>query len=620
MNQRKAVNFIPLLLMLLTLFSIVAYVFQSLNTVNLPYSDLVELFEKEQVSSFEAGNNIIKLELREPYEGRTSLRATFSNETAFRQEMGELLKSQLASGVLETYNFLPESKPSIFTQALPYLLAGTVLLTLWMFMAARANGNGNPMASFGKANTNTNKDKRVTFDDVAGADEEKAELQEVVSFLRDPDQFAGIGATIPKGFLMVGPPGTGKTLLARAVAGESDVRFLSISGSDFMELYVGVGASRVRDLFAQAKRIAPAVIFIDEIDAIGRQRGSGIGGGHDEREQTLNQLLVEMDGFEKNENVIVLAATNRADILDPALLRPGRFDRQIHVGVPVASGREDILKVHAKGKRLAEDVDLHAVAQATAGFTGADLANLLNEAAILAVRNHHPALTMQDLDEAMMKILAGPEKKSWKMLERERQCTAIHEAGHAIASYHLPTNEPVHKITIIPRGNALGMTIYSHTHDTFGMTRNEMFEQIVSLLGGRVAEQLYLQDISTGASNDLQRASDLARDMVGKYGMSDAIGPVSYISSNEVFIGRDYEKTKSYSERVASDMDAAVRAIVEEAYAKCEEILKAEESKLHQVADFLLAHESMSDIQFIACMEGKKIPDDADQSFFQSPS
>lgn len=620
MKQRKAVNFIPLLLMLLILFSLVGYIYNSLSITNLSYSELISLFENEQVASFEVHDSVIDLKLHSAYEGKTSLRAPLSNEAAFRQEMGTLLRSQLESGVLKNYNFLPEAKPSVFVQALPYLIAGGILLLVWLFMASRANGGGNPMAGFGKANTSTSKNQRVTFADVAGADEEKAELMEIVEFLRNPDKFSKIGATMPKGFLMVGPPGTGKTMLAKAVAGESDVRFLSISGSDFMELYVGVGASRVRDLFTQAKQIAPAVIFIDEIDAIGRQRGSGIGGGHDEREQTLNQLLVEMDGFEKNENVVVLAATNRADILDPALLRPGRFDRQIHVGVPVASGREDILKVHAKGKKLSDDVDLHAVALSTAGFTGADLANLLNEAAILAVRHSRPALTMKDLDEAMMKILAGPEKKSWKMLERERHSTAIHEAGHAVASYHLPTSEPVHKITIVPRGNALGMTIYARTQDSFGMTRNEMFELIVSLLGGRVAEQLFLQDISTGASNDLQRASDLARDMVGKYGMSDSIGPVSYVSGNEVFIGRDYEKTKSYSERVASDMDAAVRAIVEEAYAKCEEILKADAEKLHQVADFLMAHESMSDIQFTACMEGKEIPENTDSSLFQNRS
>lgn len=620
MKQRKAVNFIPLLLMLLILFSLVGYIYNSLSITNLSYSELISLFENEQVASFEVHDSVIDLKLHSAYEGKTSLRAPLSNEAAFRQEMGTLLRSQLESGVLKNYNFLPEAKPSVFVQALPYLIAGGILLLVWLFMASRANGNGNPMAGFGKANTSTSKNQRVTFADVAGADEEKAELMEIVEFLRNPDKFSKIGATMPKGFLMVGPPGTGKTMLAKAVAGESDVRFLSISGSDFMELYVGVGASRVRDLFAQAKQIAPAVIFIDEIDAIGRRRGSGIGGGHDEREQTLNQLLVEMDGFEKNENVVVLAATNRADILDPALLRPGRFDRQIHVGIPVASGREEILKVHAKGKKLSNDVDLHAVALSTAGFTGADLANLLNEAAIFAVRHNHPALTMKDLDEAMMKIWAGPEKKSWKMLEHERHSTAIHEAGHAVASYHLPTSEPVHKITIIPRGNTLGMTIYARTHDSFGMTRNEMFESIVSLLGGRVAEQLFLQDISTGASNDLQRASDLARDMVGKYGMSDSIGPVSYVSGNEVFIGRDYEKTKSYSERVASDMDAAVRAIVEEAYAKCEGILKANAEKLHQIADFLMAHESMSDIQFTACMEGKEIPENTDSSLFQNRS
>ena len=460
--------------------------------------------------------------------------------------------------------------------------------------------------------------KKVTFDDVAGVDEEKEELQEVVDFLRNPKKFTDIGAKIPHGILLAGPPGTGKTLLAKAVAGEADVQFLSISGSDFMEMYVGVGASRVRDLFDQAKKIAPAIIFIDEIDAVGRKRGSGLGGGHDEREQTLNQLLVEMDGFSHTEGVIVLAAPNRVDILDPALLRPGRFDRQIYVGTPDAKGREDILKVHAKDKNLDESVDLKTIAMATSGFTGADLSNLLNEAAILAARADRIAVNMHDMNEAMMKILAGPEKRSRIRVQKDLRLTAIHEAGHAVAMHSLKTHDPVHQISIIPRGQALGLTWTRPMEDSAHLTRNEMYERIVGLLGGRVAEALFLQDISTGASNDIDRASSLARDMVARYGMCEKLGTVSYTSGGEVFIGRDYEKTKSYSENVAGTIDDEVKAIIDKAYAQCAEILKRDADKMRQVVEFLLANETMTGKQFACCMAGEEIPETTDDSLLDA--
>jgi len=476
------------------------------------------------------------------------------------------------------------------------------------------------MANFGKARVGFGQpgNQKVTFDDVAGVDEEKAELQEVVDFLRNPKKFTDIGAKIPHGILLAGAPGTGKTLLARAVAGEADVQFLSISGSDFMEMYVGVGASRVRDLFDQAKKIAPAIIFIDEIDAVGRKRGSGMGGGHDEREQTLNQLLVEMDGFGRTEGVIVLAATNRPDILDPALLRPGRFDRQIYVNSPDAKGREEILKVHAKNKRLDDSVSLKTVALATSGFTGADLSNLLNEAAILAARDNRPVLNMQDLNDAMMKIMAGPEKKSRVRLEKDLRITAIHEAGHAVAMYSLPTHDPVHQISIIPRGNALGLTWTTPREDTDHLTRNEMYEMIVGLLGGRVAEALFLKDISTGASNDIDRASKLARDMVARYGMCESLGTVSYTGGDELFIGRDYEKVKGYSEKVAGTIDDEVRALMDRAYTHCSEILTRDADKMKTVVEFLLQNETMTGQQFADCMAGKEISQGEETTIFDA--
>ena len=592
MKDRKFITVILYLVILAVAFTWLLQIFNP-GLTNLTYSQVVELFQEEQVRAFSAREGQLTLQLYAPYNGSTTLTVPLSDVEAFRREIWDLVQDQSASGVLESYDFPPDAQPSPYDYVFPLILAGLAVLLVWFFLMSRINNaGGNPMANFGRARAGMglSDGEKVTFDDVAGADEEKAELQEVVDFL-------------------VGPPGTGKTLLARAVAGEAGVEFLSISGSDFVEMYVGVGASRVRDLFDQAKKVAPAIVFIDEIDAVGRKRGAGLGGGHDEREQTLNQLLVEMDGFGKNEGVIVLAATNRPDILDSALLRPGRFDRQIYVGVPDAKGREDILKVHARGKRLDDSVDLKTIAMATSGFTGADLSNLLNEAAILAAREGRPALNMQDLNDAMMKILAGPEKRSRVIRKEDLRLTAIHEAGHAVAMHSLPTHSPVRQISIIPRGKALGMTWSWPQEDSQHLTRNQMFESIVGLLGGRVAEALFLQDISTGASNDIDRASKLARDMVARYGMCQRLGTVSYTSDDEVFLGRDYEKTKSYSEEVAGIIDQEVKAVIDQAYEKCKAILTRDGEKLRQVAEFLLKNETMTGAQFAACMEGRPIPE-----------
>ena len=601
---------------LILAFSLVISLFGSSND-DLTYSKVVELFRTEQVKSFVVDDNVISLKLHNPYDGKTSISASLADPEGFRSDMWELFQEQSQSGILESYHFVPEKESSPYDYVLPIALAGLLLIVAWVILVGRAN-SANPMNNFGKARTVNGlpANKKITFSDVAGIDEEKAELQAVVDFLREPDKFASIGARIPHGILLSGPPGTGKTLLARAVAGEADVQFLSISGSDFMEMYVGVGASRVRDLFDQAKKMAPAIIFIDEIDAVGRKRGSGMGGGHDEREQTLNQLLVEMDGFTHTEGVIVLAATNRVDILDPALLRPGRFDRQIYVGVPDAKGREEILRVHAKGKKIDDTVNLKTVALATSGFTGADLSNLLNEAAITAARDNRPALNMQDLNDAMMKILAGPEKRSRVQLKKDLAITAIHEAGHAVAMYSLKTHDPVRQISIIPRGQALGITWTQPTEESDHLTRNEMFERIIGLLGGRVAEELFLQDISTGASNDIDRASKLARDMVSRYGMCEKLGAVSYTGGTELFIGRDYEKTKSYSEKVAGIIDDEVKAIVDKAYQQCKEILSRDSDKLKQIAQYVLANETMSGEQFAQCMQGQEISEAGDLSLF----
>ena len=617
----KKIKFLPFLIyaaVLVMAFFLIWNLF-SFGGDSLTYSQIVDLFQKEQVQSFVVDGETIRMDLRTEYNGRLKVTGHLADPEGFRADMWELLLAQKESGKLEKFDFISTPETSPFEYILPIIIAGAVLILLWVIVAGRINSN-NPMNNFGKARTVNGlpSNKKVTFADVAGVDEEKAELQEVVDFLRNPEKFTAIGARIPHGILLAGPPGTGKTLLARAVAGEADVQFLSISGSDFMEMYVGVGASRVRDLFDQAKKVAPAIIFIDEIDAVGRKRGSGLGGGHDEREQTLNQLLVEMDGFSRTEGVIVIAATNRVDILDPALLRPGRFDRQIYVHAPDSKGREEILKVHARDKKLDSSVDLHKVALVTGGFTGADLSNLLNEAAILAARDDRPVLNMQDLNEAMMKILAGPEKKSCVKLRKDLKITAIHEAGHAVAMYSLKTHDPVHQISIVPRGKALGITWTIPGEDSNHLTRNEMYEKIVGLLGGRVAEAIFLKDISTGASNDIDRASKLARDMVGRYGMSEALGTISYTSGDEVFIGRDYEKTKSYSEKVAGNIDDEVKVIIDKAYEQCAQILKRDADKMQKIVEFLLEHETMSGDQFARCMAGEEIGEAQATSVFDS--
>ena len=607
MNNRRMIPLVVYVAALVLVFSWVSSLAVP-KTNAIPYSEVVELFQQEQVKSFTVKGNTITLELRTPYNGKTQIQTELAQPESFRQEMEELLKEQYASGVLTSYDFQPGKAFSAYDIVLPIILAGGVLLLLWSILMGKMNGS-NPLANFGKARTvlGVPDGKKVTFADVAGAEEEKEELEEIVNFLRDPQKFTQIGARIPHGILLVGPPGTGKTLLARAVAGEAGVQFLSISGSDFVEMYVGVGASRVRDLFDQAKRLAPAIIFIDEIDAVGRKRGTGLGGGHDEKEQTLNQLLVEMDGFGHTEGIIVLAATNRPDILDPALLRPGRFDRQIQVNRPDVKGREEILQVHAKNKKMDDTVNLRTVARATSGFTGADLSNLLNEAAIMAARDNRPVITMEDINESLMKIEAGPAKHSHVQSRRDLKTTAIHETGHAIAMYHLPTHDPVRQISIVPRGRSLGATWYLPKDDSSNLTRNEMYEQIVGLLGGRVAEALYVGDISVGASNDIDRATKLAKDMVARYGMCEKLGTVSYLDDGEVFIGRDYQNTKSYSEKVAGTIDEEVKELIDQAYADCKKILTQDGDKFRQVVDYLLANETMTGKQFADLMEGREI-------------
>ena len=611
-------NLIFYALVFIILLSTVLILFHNDDTTEaLTYAEVKDLFYDEQVKAFVVDDDVLILQLHEAYRGSVTWAYELARFDVFYYDLGELIEEQHSQGILEDYDYPPSRESPWWLSFLPYILVVVALLVLWYFMMTRAMGGGDnsKVMKFAKARTHSGSEEtvKVTFDDVAGAEEEKAELEEIVEFLKDPSRFTALGARIPKGVLLVGPPGTGKTLLAKAVAGEASVQFLSISGSDFVELYVGVGASRVRDLFDQAKKTSPCIIFIDEIDAVGRRRGAGLGGGHDEREQTLNQLLVEMDGFGNNEGVIVMAATNRVDILDPALLRPGRFDRQIYVGSPDTKGREDILKIHARGKPLAEDVDLTVIAKSTAGFTGADLENLMNESALLAARNGQRFIHMKNLEEAIIKVIAGPEKKSRVVSQRERRLTAVHEAGHAIVMHVLPSHDEVHQISIVPRGQAGGMTISLPSEDRSYASRNEMYEQIVSLLGGRVAESLLLDDISTGASNDIQRATSIAREMVSKYGMSDKLGAVSYDSDSEVFIGRDYGHTKSYSERVAGDIDQEVSDLITSAMGRCREILTANLDKLDAVANYLLEHETMSGVEFLRVLgEAPRLEEPAD--------
>ena len=583
---------------------VMVFTFNAVQQMNEPddptYNEIRLLFEQEKVKYFSVEDNVLTLTLRGEGEDTSTLKYHLADFNVFYNDLHELIDSQRQAGIIQDYDYPAGWAEPWWFVYVPYLVIllgfGILMYTMYLRQNTGGGGGGGP-SRFGHARTRTLADqgKKVTFNDVAGADEEKEELEEIVEFLRDPQKFTALGARIPKGVLLVGPPGTGKTLIAKAVAGEAGVHFLSISGSDFVELYVGVGASRVRDLFDQAKKDAPAIVFIDEIDAVGRQRGAGLGGGHDEREQTLNQLLVEMDGFGSNEGVIVMAATNRPDILDPALLRPGRFDRQIYVGLPDIKGREEILKVHARKKPLAEDVSLSDVAKATSGFTGADLENLLNEAALLSAREDRRFITRQDLHEAMMKVIAGPEKRSRVVTPHARRLTAYHEAGHAVVIHELDSQDPVHQITIVPRGQAGGMTISLPREDRAYLSKRELEERIAVCLGGRVAEQLVLNDISTGASSDIQKASQTARAMVTKYGMSERLGTIAYGNENdEVFIGRTMAQARTYSEEVAGQIDEEVKAIVDRAYARCEEILTRRRQELELTARYLLVHETMS--------------------------
>ena len=631
-NRARDLGFYVLLLVIM-----VAVIFAMTRTESPEqvhnYSDLVDLFQQEKVKSFEytstASGSAIILEVRtgetetdekgETVEVTEQMSYDVYSFSVFYEDFHELIAQQHEAGIIEEYNYRGVPTPW-WVSILPYLLLMGGAMVLWYIMMNRMGGGaGGSVARFSKARTRLGSEEKnkKTFKDVAGCDEEKEELAEIVDFLKDPKAYTAMGARIPKGVLLVGPPGTGKTLLAKAVAGEADVQFLSISGSDFVELYVGVGAGRVRDLFDQAKKVAPAIIFIDEIDAVGRQRGSGLGGGHDEREQTLNQLLVEMDGFGSNEGVIVMAATNRADILDNALLRPGRFDRQIYVGLPDIKGREAILRIHSRDKQLADDVDLNSIAKGTPGFAGADLENLMNEAALLAVRRRHRFITMEDVDEAILKVQMGPEKKSRKMSDKARRLTAYHESGHAVAARFCEHVDPVHYITIIPRGPAGGFTLFRPQEDVENFTsRTEMYENLVVSLGGRTAERLFLEDISTGASGDIQQASSLARDMVMKYGMSDRLGPISYDSSgHSIFIGRDFGQTKSYSEETAAAIDEEVKALFDRAAKDCERILTEHADQLRAIAEYLLEHETMEAEEFNYFFEhGEFMPDSQKQA------
>ena len=611
----REIGFYFLILVIIVSAIYLIYLPSDASASSIEYSEMRRLFMEYQVLSFRIKDNRVTIELKENYKDTDSPLVTHDlhDLLIFYQDFNHYINEHMERDSNFTYTYEASRRIPWWFSLIPYVIIIAVFFFIWNTMINRSGVGGDKGAMrFGKARTRLAGDekKKITFADVAGADEEKEELREIVDFLKGPQKYITLGARIPKGVLLVGPPGTGKTLIAKAVAGEAGVQFLSISGSDFVELYVGVGASRVRDLFDQAKKLAPAIIFIDEIDAVGRQRGAGLGGGHDEREQTLNQLLVEMDGFTTNEGVIIIAATNRSDILDNALLRPGRFDRQVYVGLPDIKGREEILKVHARGKILGEDVDLANIAKGTIGFTGADLENLLNEAALLAARENKRFITMDDIEKATLKVIAGPEKKSRVVTPHSRKITAYHEAGHAVASYYLPNVDPVHHITIIPRGAAGGLTVFRPQEDKAYTSRSEMFERIVSGLGGRVAEKLFLDDISTGASSDIQHTSAIARSMVTKYGMSDRLGPISFDdSSRSVFIGRDFSQTKSYSEKTASTIDDEVKRIFDEANELCEKLLNEHSDIVIATAQYLLEHETMDGEDFTYfCENGGKMP------------
>ncbi len=601
MKQNKFKSIIPYtIVVLILLWGLTMFAGGRKDYVS--YSTVTACFQQEQVARFSVSDSgVLTMELRDGAVYHHAL----ADVDAFRRELGPLFEDQYQRGVLKYYDFEQKYEmPLWLIVLLPCAASAVMVLLLWMLLSARqqasqGGGGQGSMSRFGRARVVDGGDNAVTFADVAGAEEEKQELQELVDFLKEPQKFIDLGARIPKGVLLVGPPGTGKTLLAKAVAGEAGVKFLSISGSDFVELYVGVGASRVRDLFDQAKKESPAIVFIDEIDAVGRQRGAGLGGGHDEREQTLNQLLVEMDGFAANEGVIVLAATNRQDILDPALMRPGRFDRQVYVGRPDMKGREEILRVHTRKKPLAEDVDLKEIARETTGFTGADLENLMNESALLAARKNQPYITLADVQESVIKVIAGPEKRSRVKIQEDKRITAYHEAGHAVVSHALPTQDPVQQITIVPRGDAAGMTINRPQEDRDHVTRQRLVETLSTLLGGRCAEETALGFVCTGAVSDLQRATAIARDMVTKYGMSEKLGHATFTTGHdEVFIGRSMAQAKPYSEQTAALIDEEVKKLLDGAYAKCREILERDRDKLETVAQFLLEHETMDARQF----------------------
>lgn len=620
--------FLLLMLMAMVLFSSMQ---QPASTVN--YSEVVGYFERQEVKAFELdlGTGMLKVKFTGEEGKEKTLEYKVPNTALFLNDV-YYDKYDGAPSYVRSYNEAHPDAPMDFdiirpretpwwVNLLPSLLLLGALIFFYVMMMRQARGGGaGGMMSFGKAKPRTPEDgPKVTFSDVAGADEEKEELVEIVEFLKAPSKFNALGARIPKGVLLMGPPGTGKTLLAKAVAGEAGVPFFSISGSDFVEMFVGVGASRVRDLFEQAKKHAPSIIFIDEIDAVGRQRGAGLGGGHDEREQTLNQMLVEMDGFGTNAGVIIIAATNRRDILDPALLRPGRFDRQIAVGYPDIKGREAILRVHTKNKPIAPDVNLRVIASSTVGFTGADLENLTNEAALLAAKKDRKAITMAEIEEATIKVIAGPEKRSHVVTEKDKKLTSYHEAGHAICTYYLPTQDPVHQISIVPRGMAGGYTLSLPGEDKSYVTKREMAENIVTLLGGRMAEELVLEDISTGASNDIERATKVAHNMVMRYGFSEKLGPIVYgHDSNEVFLGRDFSSTPSYSENVAAEIDAEVRGIIDTARERARDILTEHMDQLHKVAQFLFENEKMAANEFESMMTGQPMPEKPDYSIYSS--
>ena len=611
-KSSKIRGVIYIALMALAVFLAFSMLNKGAEIKKVSYGELVEYFNKEQVKTFDLEGASLTCELKD---GSKVTHKLYSLGI-FEESIMPMVLEQQKKGIIKSYNFSEGFTIPWWVSYLPALLI--IGLMVVMFISTNRHMNGGKAPGFARARVKTGAEQKEkkTFLDVAGADEEKAELEEIVDFLKSPRKYLELGARIPKGVLLVGPPGTGKTLLAKAVAGEAGVPFFSISGSDFVELYVGVGASRVRDLFDEAKKNNPCIIFIDEIDAVGRRRGAGLGGGHDEREQTLNQLLVEMDGFGANAGIIVIAATNRADILDPALMRPGRFDRQVYVGHPDQKGREEILKVHARSKKFEDDVNFANIAKGTIGFTGADIENLLNEAALLAARRNKEKIGQAEIEESIMKVIAGPEKKSRKIVEKERRLTAFHEAGHAVVAKFLETADPVHEISIVPRGGAGGYTLHLPQEDLSYATKNVMFEEIVSLLGGRVSEKLYLDDISTGASNDIQRASGIARQMVTKYGMSDKIGPILYGSeSNEVFLGRDFATQRDYSESVAAKIDEEIKAIIDEAYAKAEEILREHEAEVRATAEALLEKDRLSGEEFTALFEPK-----ADEAIEAAPA